>query len=120
MAIESANASFYADPAGLTALKRGAAGQTPEAIRETAKQFESLFTTMMLKSMRDATPKDSLFGSDQQDFYQDMFDQQMAVQLSKGKGLGLADVLVRQLMQSAGVTEDAGGTSAAAPAGQVG
>jgi flagellar protein FlgJ len=120
MAIDSLKPSFYADPAGLTALKRGAAQQTPEAIRETARQFESLFTTMMLKSMRDATPHDSLFGSDQQDFYQDMFDQQMSVQLSKGKGLGLADVLVRQLMQSAGVTEDAGGTSAAAPAGQVG
>ena len=86
MTIEAPKASFYADPAGLTALKRGAAAQTPEAIRETAKQFESLFTTMMLKSMRDASPGDSMFGSDQQDFYQDMFDQQLAVQLSKGKG----------------------------------
>src|SRR6478609_5299227 len=101
MAIESASASFYADPAGLSGLKRGAADKTPEAIRETARQFESLFTTMMLKSMRDATPKDELFGSDQQDFYQDMFDQQMSMQLSKGKGLGLADMLVRQLMQGA-------------------
>jgi flagellar protein FlgJ len=120
MAIDSLKPSFYADPAGLTALKRGAAAQTPDAIRETARQFESLFTTMMLKSMRDATPHDSLFGSDQQDFYQDMFDQQMAVQLSKGKGLGLADVLVRQLMQSAGVTEDVGGASGAgATNGQV-
>jgi flagellar protein FlgJ len=112
MAIDSVKPSFYADPASLTALKRGAASQTPEAIRETAKQFESLFTTMMLKSMRDATPHDSLFGSDQQDFYQDMFDQQMAVQLSKGKGLGLADVLVRQLMQSAGVVEGVAGAAA--------
>lgn len=103
MTIEAPKASFYADPAGLTALKRGAAAQTPEAIRETAKQFESLFTTMMLKSMRDASAGDSMFGSDQQDFYQDMFDQQLAVQLSKGKGIGLADVLVRQLMQSGGV-----------------
>jgi len=102
MAIEAPKAAFYADPAGLTALKRGAAAQTPDAIRETAKQFESLFTTMMLKSMRDASPGDSMLGSDQQDFYQDMFDQQLSVQLSKGKGLGLADVLVRQLMQSAG------------------
>jgi flagellar protein FlgJ len=108
MAIEPPKASFYADPAGLTALKRGAAAQTPEAIRETARQFESLFTTMMLKSMRDATPEDSLFGSDQQDFYQDMFDQQLAVQLSKGKGLGLADVLVRQLMQGAGILPQGG------------
>jgi flagellar protein FlgJ len=31
--------------------------------------------------------------------YQDMFDQQMALQLSRGKGLGLSDMLVRQLMQ---------------------
>jgi flagellar protein FlgJ len=102
MSIEAPKAAFYADPAGLVALKRGAAAQTPEAIRETAKQFESLFTTMMLKSMRDASPGDSMFGSDQQEFYQDMFDQQLAVQLSRGKGLGLADVLVRQLIQGGG------------------
>ena len=120
MAIEAPKASFYADPAGLAALKRGAAAQTPEAMRETARQFESLFTTMMLKSMRDATPGDSMFGSEQQDFYQDMFDQQLAVQLSQGKGLGLADVLVRQLMQGAGMTdmEGAGQAGATAPATQ--
>jgi flagellar protein FlgJ len=124
MAIEAPKTSFYADPAGLTALKRGAAEQTPEAIRETARQFESLFTTMMLKSMRSATPGDSLFGSDQQDFYQDMFDQQLSVQLSKGKGLGLADVLVRQLMQggigagggAADVAQAVQGTGASASA----
>jgi len=115
MAIESASASFYADPAGLSGLKRGAADKTPEAIRETARQFESLFTTMMLKSMRDATPKDELFGSDQQDFYQDMFDQQMSMQLSKGKGLGLADMLVRQLMQGA----DAGLENRATEIGEI-
>jgi peptidoglycan hydrolase FlgJ len=117
MAIEAPKASFYADPAGLSALKRGAAAQTPDAIRETAKQFESLFTTMMLKSMRDASPGDSMFGSDQQDFYQDMFDQQLSVQLSKGKGLGLADVLVRQLMQGVGSPDAVqAGSAAAAPA----
>ncbi len=115
MAVESLNTSFYADPKGLAALKREASAQTPAAVRETAKQFESLFTTMMLKSMRQASPKDSLFGSDQQDFYQDMFDQQLAVQLSKGKGMGLADVLVRQLMQGVGTTDDLVPTSPDAP-----
>jgi peptidoglycan hydrolase FlgJ len=115
MSIAPLNNSFYADPTSLTALKREASAQTPEALRETAKQFESLFTTMMLKSMRDATPGDSLFGSDQQDFYQDMFDQQLSAQLSKGKGLGLADVLMRQLMQATGISEEAvgGATSGA-------
>jgi peptidoglycan hydrolase FlgJ len=106
MTIQALDKSFYADPKGLTALKKEASTQSPEALRETARQFESLFTTMMLKSMRQATPDDPLFGSDQQSFYQDMFDQQMAVQLSKGKGLGLADMLVQQLMHSAGVVAD--------------
>jgi flagellar protein FlgJ len=112
MAIAPLNSSFYADPASLSALKREASAQTPAALRETAKQFESLFTTMMLKSMREATPEDSLFGSDQQDFYQDMFDQQLSQQLSKGKGLGLADVLMRQLMQSAGFSPEESGVPA--------
>lgn len=101
MAVQPLNAAFYADPTSLDGLKREAAAQTPEGVREAARQFESLFTTMMLKSMRSATGQDPLFGSDQQDFYQDMFDQQMAVQLSRGKGLGLADMLVRQLMGGA-------------------
>jgi flagellar protein FlgJ len=107
------NSSFYADPQAITALRQDAKTQSPESLRAVARQFESLFTQMMLKSMRDATPKDSLFGSDQQDFYQDMFDSQMANQLSKGKGLGLADMLVRQLMQ-AGVAPDVAGAAAAA------
>jgi flagellar protein FlgJ len=120
MTINSVNPALYADPAALGALKREAAAQTPEALRETARQFESLFTSLMLKSMREGLPGDP-FGSDQQDFYQDMFDQQLATQISGGKGLGLADVLVRQLMQGAGVTngavpEGVQGTSAATAA----
>ena len=118
MAIDSVNASFFADPAALGSIRREAASNSPEALRETAKQFESLFTTMLLKSMRAASPGDP-YASDQQDFYQDMFDQQLAAQLSKGKGLGLADVLVRQLMQGQGGeafgAQAAGMTAAAAP-----
>ncbi len=126
MAIDSLSASFYADPAALGAIKRDAAAQTPEALRETAKQFESLFTSMLLKGMRAASPGDP-YASDQQDFYQDMFDQQLSAQLSKGKGLGLADVLVRQLMggqgDAAAVPGLTGATAAAAagaPAAQRG
>lgn len=100
MGIGAMGESFYADPASLSSLKGPSARQDPQALREVARQFESLFTTMMLKSMRQASPQDSLFGSDQQDFYQDLFDQQMATQLSKGRGLGLSDMLVRQLMQA--------------------
>ena len=96
-----ANVSFFADPKGLSALKSDAKARDPAALKEVARQFESLFTQMLLKNMREANRSlsngDSLFGSDQADFYQDMFDQQLAVHLSQGEGLGLADMLVRQL-----------------------
>jgi flagellar protein FlgJ len=95
------NASF--DFAALASLKNDARAQDPAALKEAAKQFESLFTKMLLKSMRDANKgfgEDSLFGSQQGDFYQDMFDDQMAMHLSNGKGLGLADMLVQQLTQA--------------------
>jgi flagellar protein FlgJ len=87
------------------ALRRGADANDPATLREVARQFESIFTKMMLSSMRDASFGDPLFGSDQADMYQDMMDDQMAVQLSQGRGLGLADMLIRQLGQGgAGAT----------------
>jgi len=101
------NINFFADFQGLAALKNDAKGQAPTALKEAARQFESLFTQMLLKSMREANKsfgEDSLFGSDQGEMYQDMFDDQIAMQLSKGKGLGLADMLVKQLQQGAGVS----------------
>ena len=55
------------------------AADDPEALREAARQFESLFTKMMLESMREASFGDPMFGSDQGDMYQDMFDDQLAV-----------------------------------------
>jgi flagellar protein FlgJ len=97
------NISFFADFQGLASLKNDAKAQAPTALKEAARQFESLFTQMLLKSMREANKsfgEDSLFGSDQGDMYRDMFDDQIAMQLSKGKGLGLADMLVQQLTQS--------------------
>jgi flagellar protein FlgJ len=94
------NISFYADFQGIAALKNDAKAQAPAALKEAARQFESLFTQMLLKSMREANKsfgEDSLFGSDQGEMYQDMFDDQIAMQMSQGKGLGLADMLIRQL-----------------------
>jgi flagellar protein FlgJ len=98
------NNTFYADPQGLAALRADAKAQDPSALEAAAKQFESLFTQMLLKSMREATKStsaDSMFGgSEQTEFYQGMFDDQMAMHLSQGRGLGLADMLVQQLSSS--------------------
>src|SRR3954470_2372054 len=114
--------SVYTDLSGLSALKRDAKAQSPEAVRKVAQQFESVFAKMVLSSMRQASSSfgDQLFGSDQQQFYQGMFDDQLSVELTKGKGLGLADMLVQQLTRSGqvkGVPAGAAAGDAAAPAG---
>ena len=113
----AASASTYTDFAGLQALKRAAAKNDPSALRKVAQQFESMFTRMMLKSMRDTVGTDPIFGSDQEKMYQGMYDDQLALQLSKGRGLGLADMLVRQLQRQAGASAAAAAPAAAGAAG---
>src|ERR1700759_3940232 len=95
----ASGADTYTDFSGLQALKRAAAKNDPSAVRKVAQQFESMFTRMMLKSMRDTVGTDPIFGSDQEKMYQGMYDDQLALQLSKGRGIGLTDMLVRQLQK---------------------
>jgi len=90
-------AGVYTDLQGLAGLRRAAHERSPEALRETARQFEGLFLQMMLKSMREALPGDGLFDSESVKFYQGMFDKQVALDLAKDGAIGLADVLYRQL-----------------------
>lgn len=91
----------YADLNRLTQLKVGKDRDSEENVRKVAQEFESLFLNEMLKSMRSATEvfaKDNPFNSQASKHYQDMHDQQLSVTLSReGGGVGLADVLIRQL-----------------------
>lgn len=100
MSLPVADPSMLVDAGNLTALQQAAAAHNPQALRAAARQFESLFLGMVLKSMRQANFPDPLFGSDQENMYQDMYDDQIAAQISKGGGLGLADMLVQQLRRS--------------------
>ncbi|MEK7737620.1 MAG: flagellar assembly peptidoglycan hydrolase FlgJ, partial [Pseudomonadota bacterium] len=100
-ALELSN-QFSLDVNGLTALKRQVRENSPEAIKAAAQQFEALFLQMVLKSMREATPRDDMFDSDQSRMYQSLLDQQLAQVLSaKGGGTGLAAMIEKQ-MASAG------------------
>ena len=70
------------------------------ALPAVAKQFEAIFTQMMLKSMREANAGmgSDLAGSEQVDSYRQLFDQQLSLSLANGRnGLGIAKMLVRQL-----------------------
>ena len=91
----------YTDLNRLSQLKVGQDRDGEENVRKVAQEFESLFLNEMLKSMRSATEvlaKDNPLNSQASKQYQEMYDQQLSVSLAKeGGGIGLADVLVRQL-----------------------
>lgn len=88
------------DFGGFAALKSGARANDPETVKKAAQQFEALFVQQMLKAARAASLGDDVLGGGQTAFYQDIFDQQMALHLASGKGMGLADLLARQMLGS--------------------
>ncbi len=88
------NVSMYSDFSGLARLREEARDKSPEAAREAAQQFEALFVQMMLQSMRSAS---AVLGEERDTTYEEMFDKQIALELTRGKGLGLADLLMKQL-----------------------
>ena len=87
------------DARSLDTLRLQAKQNPEQANRAVAQQFEAVFLQMVLKSMRDATPQDGPTDSDQTRMYTSMLDQQIAQSLS-AKGIGLADVMLRQLGRS--------------------
>ena len=92
--------SNYFDLQGLDQLRQKAQGNSKESIREVANQFESMFASMLIKSMRQANEAfetDSPFNNKNTKFYTDMQDKQLALDISRHGSLGLADALVRQL-----------------------
>lgn len=113
----------YNDLSALQQLKAQSADKPQEALQEAAKQFESLFVTMMVKAMRDTLPKDGMFSSSNMESYQEMFDQQLALDLSRKGGLGLSDLIARQLSAGMAWADDAAATASSAdsagPAGTV-
>ncbi|MHB1359028.1 MAG: flagellar assembly peptidoglycan hydrolase FlgJ [Rhodocyclaceae bacterium] len=85
------------DTQSLTALKGDLKKADPQALKATAQQFEAVFVQMLLKSMRAATPQDSMLDSDQTRFYQEMLDAQLSQVMAAKGGMGLAAVIERQL-----------------------
>lgn len=72
-------------------------GHHKPSLKDAAQGFESVFLSMLLKEMRQTLGPGSLFGNDKSDIYGGMFDQFMAQHLSQGKGMGLAQALLKQL-----------------------
>lgn len=99
MALNTHITQTAVDFSGLNELRRSATvdQKDQETLKQVAGQFESLFVGMMLKGMRQASLGEGIFDSSQSDMYRDMSDQQLAMDLSAKGGLGLKEVIVRQL-----------------------
>ena len=113
-----AAASLVVEPGALAQLRRSAASDAEASnanLRAVAEQFESLFTHMVLKNMRAASLAEGAFDGTGTEFYQDMFDQQLSSELSRGTGLGLADVLFAQLGGKTANAERGAGEALAVP-----
>ncbi|QCI23878.1 flagellar biosynthesis protein FlgJ [Buchnera aphidicola (Macrosiphoniella sanborni)] len=61
-----------------------------------AKQVESIFIQILLKSMRNSLLKDDLLNSNQMNLYTDIYDQKISEEMSK-KGIGLSDIILKQI-----------------------
>ncbi len=98
-----AGGDVYLDFQGLAQLRADAGrNQSPEAMAQVAEQFEAVFLQMMLKSMRQASLGEGLFDNDQSKLYQEMFDQQIALDMAKKRQAGIADAMLRQLQAPPG------------------
>ena len=101
--VSSSDSGSYSDLNRLNQLKVGDKNSDGN-MRKVAQEFESLFLGEMLKSMRSATEalgQDNPLNTPAAKQYQEMYDQQLAVSMSReGGGIGLADVLMRQMSKN--------------------
>ncbi len=100
----------YHDLTSLAQLKHSSGGDDDAALKQAAKQFESIFMGMLLSSMRKANEvfeDDGVLNSNATKFYKDMYDKQLSTELSEKGSLGLADLLVQQLRPTKGKTTPA-------------
>ncbi len=115
--IQAPDVSNYNDLNALQKLKSASHKDSREGIKAVAEQFESMFISMMLKSMRDANKtfsEGNILSSNETEFYQEMFDSQISVSLAGagGGGIGLAKVIERQLLASKGLEVEPGSPEA--------
>ncbi len=111
----SLNVSSYTDFQGLARLKTAAKNDPRAALVAVAKQFETQFIGMLMKSMRDATPQDGLMDSQQSKTFQGMMDQEVAEKIADHGGIGLAGMIEQQLRQDTPGTQPPPQIKAGAP-----
>ncbi len=97
-----------------TALPMSPSAQpSRERLQTAARELETQFAQMMLKTMRSTSMGNAMFGENST--YRDMHDQQLAREMTRGRGLGLAPMIVQQLERSSGLAPSAVASASAMP-----
>ncbi|HHX01558.1 MAG TPA: flagellar biosynthesis protein FlgJ [Firmicutes bacterium] len=87
------------DPGQLITDKARQLSASQKALKDAAVQFESLFLQQMLKAMRDTVPESELFGKrNAEKLFQSMHDEQLAIEMAHAGGIGLSDMIYRQMV----------------------
>jgi peptidoglycan hydrolase FlgJ len=106
--LSTSTSSSYLDFNALARLKGEAAQDPSKAIRQTSEQFEAYFIQQMMKTMRESVEKSDLVEGGNMDMYQDLMDKEVSLQMVKRGGMGLADMMERQMLRAQDMsTQDA-------------
>ena len=106
--MSTSSSSTYLDFNALTRLKGEAAQDPSKAIRKTSEQFEAYFIQQMMKTMRESIEKSDLVEGGNMDQYQDLMDKELSLEMVKRGGMGVADMMERQMTLAQGLsTQDA-------------
>ena len=93
MDYSSATLSTYNDFQGLASLRAQAQKDQSKAVDRVAEQFEGMFLNMMIKEMRKTVPESVFFNTPAINLFQEMQDQQVAMDMAKEGPLGFAEFL---------------------------
>ena len=75
-------------------------------IRETAQKFEASFLSVMLQSMSAGVKTPELGGGGEgEDMFKSLLNEEMAKQIAKAGGVGLADSVQREMLKMQGLKE---------------
>ena len=81
----------------LSDLASPGTSKTNKQLKSLSKQFESIFVHQLLKSMRSTVQKSGIFDSHATNMYESLHDEEIAKLMTEQKGIGLADVIYRDL-----------------------
>lgn len=102
----SSSANVGTDNRSIESLRAAAARDPKASIRETAKQFESLFMQEVMKSMRASTMASGMLDNPGSQLGTEMLDTQFAGKMTGLPG-GLSDAIQRQLQRQMGISDKA-------------